>query len=161
MTQHAPARRGFSLLSVIFAAIAVVLFAVAAWMAWPLLTGGGATTPPTGVAGALQAVHVTDALAGQGLAVEQNQGFIPLGALGVPGQGTTVDGVPLFIFIFPDAATAEADLASADPAVLGPRGTPVPGVTPELFHSSNIVAALFDGPDDVRTKVEQAIARLP
>lgn len=161
MTQRAPARRGLNLLSLIFAAIAVVLFAVAAWMAWPLLTGGGAPPPPTGVAGALQAVHVTDALAGQGLAVEQNQGFIPLGPLSVPGQGVTVDSVPLFIFIFPDTETAEADLASVDPTLLGPRGTPVAGVPPELFHRGNIIAALFDGADDVRTKVEQAIAGLP
>lgn len=161
MTQPPPARRGVNWSSLIFGLIAAALFAVAVWMAWPMLTGGGAPAPPTGVAGQLQAVHVTDALTAQGLTVEQNQGFVPIGALSVPGQGATVDGVPLFIFIYPDAETAAAELPAINAAAIGPRGTPIPGTTPELFHHGNIVTALFAAPAEVRTRVEQAMAGLP
>ena len=161
MSQPPPPRRGFNWISALFAAISVALFAVAIVMAWPLFTGGNQATRPEPEGGRLEAVHVTDALAAQGLAVEQGKGFIPIGTFSVPGQGTTVDGVPLFIFIFPDATTAAAELAEADPATIGPRGTPIPGSVPELFTQGNIILALFDASDDIRTKVEQALAELP
>lgn len=160
MTQPPPARR-FNWISALFALLAIVLFAVAIVMAWPMFTGGNQAPRPAATAGRLEAVHVTDALADQGLTVEQNQGFVPAGAFSVPGQGVTVDGAPLFIFIFPDADTPAAELVDVDAAAIGPRGTPVAGSVPELFSHGNIVVALFDAADDVRTKVEQALAGLP
>jgi hypothetical protein len=160
VSQPPPARRGLNWISLLFGAISIILFALAAWMAWPMFTGGGVVVP-TAVAGQLQAVHVTDALADQGLRVEQNQGFVPRGVFSVPGQGASVDGAPLYIFIFPDAATAATELEQADPAAIGPRGTPTPDVTVDLFGHSNVVVALLDAPDEVRTKVEQAVAGLP
>jgi hypothetical protein len=141
--------------------ISVALFAVAIVLAWPLFTGGNQAPRPEAEAGHLEAVHVTDALAAQGLAVEQGRGFIPTGVFSVPGQGTTVDGAPLYIFIFPDAETPAAELPEVDPATLGPRGTPVPVSVPELISHGNIILALFDASDDVRAKVEQALAELP
>lgn len=160
MSQPPPARR-FNWISALFGLLSVVLFAIAIIMAWPMFTGGNQAPRPTATAGRLEAVHVTDALAEQGLAVEQNQGFIPAGAFSVPGQGVTVDGTPLFIFIFPNAATPSAELPDVDAAAIGPRGTPVAGSVPELLSHGNIVVALFDAPDDVRGKVEQALAGLP
>jgi hypothetical protein len=160
VTQPPPTRR-LNWISVLFGLLAVVLFAAAIIMAWPLFTGGNQAPRPEATAGRLEAVHVTDALAGQGLAVEQNQGFIPAGAFSVPGQGVTVDGVPLFIFIFRDADTPAAELADIDAASIGPRGTPIAGTVPELLSHGNIVVALFDAPEDVRSKVEQALAGLP
>jgi hypothetical protein len=130
-------------------------------LAWPLFTGGNQAPRPEAESGSLEAVHVTDALADQGLAVEQGKGFIPVGVFSVPGQGTTVDGAPLYYFIFPDAEQPAAELAAVDPADLGPRGTPVPGSVPEVFHHGNVIVALFDASDDVRAKVEQALAGLP
>lgn len=160
VTQPPPARR-LNWISVLFGLLAIVLFAVAIVMAWPLFTGGNQAPRPEATAGRLEAVHVTDALAGQGLTVEQNQGFVPAGAFSVPGQGVTVDGSPLFIFIFPDATTPVAELADVDAAAIGPRGTPVAGSVPALLSHGNIVVALFDAPDEVRAKVEQALAGLP
>lgn len=156
-----PPRRGLNWVSALFAAISVALFAVAIVMAWPLFTGGNQAPRPEAEAGRLEVVHVTDALAAQGLTIEQGRGFIPIGAFSAPGQGITVDGAPLFIFIFPDAETPAAELAEADPASIGPRGTPIPGSVPELFTHGNIILALFDASDDIRTKVEQALAELP
>jgi hypothetical protein len=147
--------------SALFAVISVALFAVAIWIAWPMITGSNEIQRPDAEAGKLQAVHVTDALAAEGLTVEQGKGFIPLGVFSVPGQGTTVDGAPLYYFIFPDAEQPAAELAAIDPADLGPRGTPVPGSVPELFHHGNVIVALFDATDDIRAKVEQAMAGLP
>jgi hypothetical protein len=161
VSQPAPTRRGFNWISAVFALLAVALLAVAIVLAWPLFTGGNQAPRPEAAAGELEAVHVTDALAAQGLTVEQNKGFIPAGTFSVPGQGITVDGAPLFIFIFPDVATPAAELADATPATLGPRGTPVPGSVPALFHHGNIIVALFDASADVRAKVEQALAGLP
>lgn len=161
MTEPIPPRRGPNWISIFFAGLAVILFAIALWLARPLLPGGNVVVAPTAIAGSLQAVHVTNALTAQGLTVEQNQGFIPRGVFSVPGQGVTVDGVPLYIFIFPDAEQPAAELTTADTAALGPRGTPVAGVEPAIFSRDNIIVALFDAPDDVRTKVEQAISGLP
>jgi hypothetical protein len=161
VSQPPPTRRRLNWISVVFALISVALFAVAIVLAWPLLTGGNQAPRPEAAAGELEAVHVTDALTAQGLAVEQNKGFIPAGVFSVPGQGITVDGTPLYIFIYRDTTTPAAELAEATPAALGPRGTPVPGSVPELFHHGNIIVALFDASDDIRTKVEQALAGLP
>lgn len=156
-----PARRGINWISALFAVISVALFAVAIWLAWPMITGSNQIQPPDAEPGSLEAVHVTDALSAQGLSVEQGKGFIPAGVFSVPGQGTTVDGVPLFYFIFPDTEQAEAELAEANAADLGPRGTPVPGSVPDLYHHGNVIVALFDATDDIRSKVEQALAGLP
>lgn len=156
-----PARRGFNWVSALFAVIAVALFAMAIVIAWPLFTGGNQAPRPEAEAGKLQAVHITDALVGQGLDVVQGQGFIPVGVFSVPGQGTTVDGAPLYYFIFPDAEQAAAELAVADAAELGPRGTPVAGSVPDVFHHGNVIVALFDATGDIRAKVEQALAGMP
>lgn len=156
-----PARRGFNWVSALFAVISVALFAVAIWIALPLITGSNEPPRPEAEAGRLQAVHVTDALTAQGLEVVQGQGFIPAGVFSMPGQGTTVDGAPLFYFIFPDAEQAATELAAANSADLGPRGTPVAGSVPDLYHHGNVIVALFDGTDEIRAKVEQALAGLP
>ena len=146
----------FALLAVVFGVLALVLF----------LRGsrGGVAPVPTAAPGNNQIVNVTEALKAQGLDVQQPPGlFISRGALDVPGQGIEVDGVPAFIFLYPDAAAAAADSAGVDPATVAPAqlaGTPAPPGERWLTQASNVVVVMVGGSAETWQKVEAAVASL-
>ena len=104
----------FAVLAVIFAVLAVILY---------LRPGGGGIAPiPTAAPGKNQIVNVTEALKAQGLDVVQPPGlFVPRGALAVPGQGIDINGQPGFVFIFDDAAAAQAAATGVNPDCRRPR----------------------------------------
>ena len=148
----------FLALAVLFAAVAVFLF-----VRGPGLRG--VAPVPTAAPGGNQVVNVTDALRAEGLEVQQPPGvFVPVGALQSPGQGIAIDGIPAFVFLYPDAATAAADAARADPNSVVPatlKGTPVAVGERRLAQGSNVVLVMAGGGDETWRKVEAAIARLP
>ena len=155
-----------NLLSNVFAVLAVALGLVALVLFAREYTGSGGIAPiPTAAPGGNQIVNVTRALEAQGLTVQQPPGlFIPRGKLDVPGQGAEVDGAPIFIFLFPDAAAAKDAAAVADPDAIVPAtlaGTPAPPGERHLAQGSNVVVLLVDGSPDVWQKVQTAIAGLP
>jgi hypothetical protein len=128
-----------------------------------------ASPPPT--PGQIEAIDVVRALQAQGMTVQQVQQGVPRGAFSAPGQGLTVDGEPVYLFIFPDPATAQREVAAADPfAVLPASAMPTPGraevpspdaAPPMIVQGSNVAVAMPGGSDDQRAKVRAAIEGLP
>lgn len=145
----------FALAAVVFAILAVVLY---------LRPGGGVAPVPVAGPGGNQIVNVTNALKAQGLDVEQPPGrFIPVGALSVPGQGIEINGVPAYVFLFPDADTARGEVDGVSAASLVPetlRGTPMPEGARHAVQGSNVVVVLVGGDDETWNKVQAAVATL-
>ncbi len=156
-----------NLVSAFFGVLAVVLAAVAAALYFSDQNGVvEAPTPRPALPGSNEMIHVLGALSGQGLETSFAQGGAPAGELGVPGQPLTVDGSPLFVFVFPDVERAEAAAADArdDPSALlagaSFQGTPVTANDPHIASHSNIVVALIDGPEELAADVDRAIGGL-
>lgn len=168
-TSTRPDRRGWPASSIFFLGLSAVLAVLAVLLATGKLRLGPSAPPPT--AGHITVIDVVRALEAQGFAVEQVPRGLPRGALSAPGQGLTVDGEPLYLFIFPDPATASDEVAAADPfAVLPASSTPTPDRTetpspdappPMIVQGSNVAVAMPGGSDDQRAKVRTAIEGLP
>ena len=158
-----PKQRRSNLVSNIFA-IAAVAFAILAAVLYFRESGGGIAPIPTAAPGGNQIVNVTEALQAQGLGIEQPRGlFIPRGALDAPGQGVEIDGVPAFVFLYPDAEAARADAAAADPNAVVPdrlAGTPAPLGERRMTQGSNVVVLMVGGDEEMWQKVESAVASL-
>ena len=120
--------------------------------------------PPPPLAGRNELIHVANALQNEDLEVEILPRGVPAGALSVPGQGMTVDGAPLYAFIYRDAATAEQEAAAVDPAAIAAAataGTPTAAAPPHVTQHSNVIVALVGGSPEVIEKVDRAITGLP
>ena len=101
-----PGRRRSNTVSNLFA-LAAVVYGLLALILYFRNPGGGIAPVPVATPGGNELVNVTDALRNQGLDVKQPRGlFIPRGALDVPGQGVEVEGMPAYIFLYPDAEAA-------------------------------------------------------
>lgn len=157
-------RRGPNWVSLAFLALAVVLAGVAAYL---LLRDDAQNVPlpPAAEAGGNELIHVQQALEAQDLTAELGRSTVRSDSLTPPAQILVLDGATLYVFVYPDAAAAEAEAAGIDPATVLPArsrtGTPVATETPEIFRQSNIVAALVGGSDELSAKVERGIAGLP
>ena len=121
---------------------------------------------PTARPGQNQLADVRRVLSDEGLTVEYGRRNMPAGALSVPGQHLTVDGAPLYAFIYQGAggaATRERESQNLDPAELlapGAGGTPGATEPPHIAQKSNVLVALVGGSDDLRDKVDSAIEKL-
>ena len=157
-------RRRSNTVSNLFA-LAAVLFGVLALVLYFRNPGGGIAPVPVATPGGNELVNVTDALRSQGLEVEQPPRlFIPRGELDVPGQGIEIDGMPGFIFLYPDAEAARADAAGVDAADVVPdrlAGTPAPEGERRMAQGSNVIVLLIGGSPETWQKVEAAVATLP
>jgi hypothetical protein len=146
-------------------ALAAVVFGVLALVLYFRNPGGGVAPVPVAPPGGNELVNVTDALRSQGLDVQQPPGlFIPRGALDVPGQGVEIDGMPAFIFLYPDAETARADAAGVAAEVVVPErlaATPTPDGERRMTQGSNVIVVLVGGSPETWQKVEAAVASLP
>ena len=163
-SERRPTRRGSNWPSLVFGALAVGLAALAIILALRNNEPEGPPPPPAAQPGENELIHVVQALQGQNLEVVIAQRGVPAGQLSVPGQGLTVDGSPLYVFVYPDAAAAEAE-AATDPATVLPArsasGTPLATETPRRFTHSNVTLALVGGSDELARSVPRAIERLP
>lgn len=161
-TQTQKQKRRGNTLSNIFALVAVV-FAILAVFLY-LRPGRGVAPVPVAGPGGNQIVNVTNALKAQGLDVEQPPGhFIPAGEVSVPGQGVEINGAPGYIFLFPDAKTAQDEVDGMNPSSLAPtdlRGTPLPEGERRAVLGSNVVVVLVGGDDETWNKVQAAVATL-
>jgi hypothetical protein len=159
-----PDRRRSNTASNLFA-LAAVVFGLLALVLYFRNPGGGIAPVPVATPGGNQLVNVTDALRSQGLDVEQPRGlFIPRGALEVPGQGVEVDGLPAYIFLYPDAEAAQADAAGVDADDVLPKrpaATPTPEGEARMTQGSNVIVLLVGGSSETWQKVQAAVASLP
>lgn len=120
--------------------------------------------PPPSQPGRNEMVHVVGALRDQGLDTEYVRSTARAETLTEAGQGATVEGIPLYIFIYSDVASREAESADLDPSefsIANTAGTPVSGEPVHLFAGSNVIAALFGGSTADAARVNQAIEALP
>jgi hypothetical protein len=167
------ARRGWPPSSLFFLGLSAVL-AVLAVLLWvgAIRIGPGTPPPPPPTPGQLNTIDVVRALEAQGLAVEQPPPTgVVRGAFSAPAQILLVDGEPLYLFRFPDPATAEREVAAAEPSEVLPASTqPTPGridlpapdgSPPMIVRGSNVAVALPGGDDDLRDRVRTAIEGLP
>lgn len=165
-------RRGWPASSIFFLGLSAVLAVLAVLLATGRVRFGPSTPPaPPPTPGQIKVIDVVRALEGQGFAVQQVQQGVPRGAFSAPGQGLTVDGEPLYLFIFPDPETAQREVETADPyAVLPATAMPSPSreeiptsdaAPPMIVRGSNVAVAMPGGSDDQRAKVRAAIEGLP
>lgn len=154
--------RGTPWVTVLFGVLSVVLAGAAIFL-W-LRGDEPALVAPTALPGENELIHVEQALSAEGLAVTIEPRGIAPGALGVPGQLLTVDGVPLYVFVYPSAEAAATPAARVDPAsalpASNPAGTPIATQPPHLARGSNVIVALVGGDDQLRAKVDAAVASL-
>lgn len=162
--QRQPNRRRTNRISLVFGALAVVLAAAAIFLALRD-DGEEERAPPAAAEGENEAIHVQQALEAEGLEVELVRRGVSVGELSVPGQGMTVDGIPLYVFRYPADGTPQAELANADPAAILPArsatGTPIADGVPFVTSHSNVTVALVGGSPELQERVERAIQGLP
>ena len=119
--------------------------------------------PPTAEPGKNDLVSVANALKAEGLKVEYGRGATKSANLDPPGQLLDVEGTPLYVFVYPDVASREAQSGDLDPAsirVTSPSGRPVEIGTPHLSATSNVIVLLAGGSTDLADRVDRAVARL-
>ncbi len=161
-----PARRSVSnwLATALFALAAVLFILVAALYLRDRFQEEPTPPPPPSEPGHAQLVNVVQALRAQGLKAEYARQGVRIPELTAAGQGLVVEGAPLYVFLFEDPATREAEVAGLDLknlTLLSTLGTPVATGPLHTVQGSNVFAVLAGGSDDVIAKVDQAITGLP
>lgn len=119
---------------------------------------------PASVPGRAQLKNVVDALRAQGITTEYSRtGGALADGLTPPGQGLTVDGQPLYIFIYDDVATrqTEVDSLGGDVILTNSSGDPLDETAILSVSGSNVFAVLTGGDDALSAKVDEAITGLP
>lgn len=153
--------------SLIFAALAIVLVAIAGYLWYEENNNEDSpTAPPPDVeaVGRIEAINVLNALNAQDLDAEFGR-TARASQLSQPAQAFTIDSDTLYVFVYTSVAAREADSNGLDEEslVLMSVGTPVPGGDgpPLVISKGNIIVVLPGGDDDLREKVDAAIASLP
>jgi hypothetical protein len=158
-----------NLLSLALFGVAAVLFIIVGVMYFRDEKNGNQPAPtPASVPGEAQLKNVFDALAAQDLDVDYIRAAGPrFPAFSRPAQGLTVDGQPLYVFIYEDPALREEETANLTPEDLVPtsigggNSTPEASGTPHGVGASNVYAIMLGGDEDVIAKVDRAIQGIP
>jgi hypothetical protein len=151
----------------IFAVAAVAVLAYGIWQSRDDGNSDNSNPPPAATPGAYKLIDVVSSLENAGSNVEIIRASFRSPQLTVPGQGLEVDGVPVYVFIYPgrDAVAArEAESKNIDPATLTVNtisGTPVAEGEPHVVFSSNVIAVVPSSSQAVNDKVDEAIEGLP
>jgi hypothetical protein len=166
--QRQQARRRNLGSSLIFAALAIVLVAIAGYIWYEENDGGDApTAPPPNpeIVGRIEAINVLDALIAQDLDAGLGRTSARSSQFSQPGQAITIGSDTLYVFVYTSVAARESDSNGLDEEalVLTSVGTPVPGGDGPLHvvTKGNIIVVLPGGDDELRENVDAAIASLP
>jgi hypothetical protein len=145
-------------------AVVAIAFAVIAAILFYQDGLRGSPPVPTAAPGDNQLANVVGALQAQGLEVRQPPRlFIPRGELEVPGQGIEIEGMPAFVFLYPNPEAARQDVTNVDPAGIVPEriaGTPTPSGERRMAQGSNVAVLLVGGDAQTWQDVETAVASL-
>jgi hypothetical protein len=149
--------------------VAAVLFIVVAVMYFREDDNNNRPAPtPASVPGKAQLKNVLDAVAAQDLEVDYIRAAGPtFPAFTRPAQGLTVNGQPLYVFIYESPELREEGTADLTPDDLVPEsargsdGTPAIEGTPHGVGASNVYAILFGGDEEMIAKVDAAIQGIP
>jgi hypothetical protein len=151
----------------IFAVAAVAVLAYGIWQSQKEGSSVPPNPPPAATPGAYKFIDVINALEAEGFDVEIIRSSFRSPQLSVPGQGVEVDGDPIYLFIYPGQAAVEAreaDSNNLDPSTLSVNtvsGTPAVDGEAHVVFSSNVIAVVPSGSQDVIDKVDEAIQGLP
>jgi hypothetical protein len=166
--QRQQARRRNLGSSLIFAALAVVLVVIAGYLWYEENNAEDSpTAPPPNpeIVGRIETINVLDALIDQDLDAELGRSSVRASHLRQPGQPITIGSDTLYVFVYTSVPARESDSSELEPESLELTsvGTPVPGGggTPHVVTKGNIIVVLPGGDDELREKVDAAIASLP
>jgi hypothetical protein len=131
----------------------------------PDTTSSTAPPPNPEAVGRIEAINVLDALIAQDLDAAFGRSTARAAQLTTPGQTITVGSDTLYVFVYPSVQEREADSngLNEESLVLTSVGTPVADGSepPHVVVYGNIIIVLPGGDDELRAKVDAAIASLP
>jgi hypothetical protein len=145
--------------------VAAVLFAYVA-VAWYQDRDNGNNQVPTpqSVPGQAEVKNVHDAIVAQGTTVGYGRDTVRVDGLTPVGQQLTVDGVPVYVFIFesPEDRGEQTGELSLD-AIELKTPSDADAATGELIvtEGSNVLTISDGAPEDVQAKIDAGVQSLP
>jgi len=145
--------------------VAAVLFAYVAY-AWYQDRNDNSTQVPTpqSVPGQAEVKNVRDAIAAQGTTVEYGRDTVRVEGLTPVGQQLTVDGVPVYVFIFEspeDRVEQSGDLPLDAIELKTPSGADAATGDLVVSEGSNVLTISDGAPEDVQAKIDAGVQSLP
>lgn len=145
--------------------VAAVLFVYVAYAYYQERTDNkGAVPTPQSEAGKAELKNVRDAIAAQGATVEYGKQTIRIDGITPVGQQLTVEGTPVYIFIFesPDDRTKQTDGLSADAIeIKTPSGANAATGALAMSEGSNILAVSDGASESVQQQIDAGVQSLP
>ena len=145
--------------------VAAVLFAYVAF-AWYQERNDdtGQAPTPQSVPGQAELKHVHDAIAAQGPTVEYGRQTVRVEGLTPVGQQLTVEGVPVYVFIFdsPEEREAQSADVSLDAIeITTPSGADAATGDLAVSQGSNVLVISDGASEDVQANVDAGVQSLP
>ena len=145
--------------------VAAVLFAYVAYAYYQERQDDSGTVPtPQSVPGQAQLKNVHDAIADQGLSVDYGRKTVRIEGITPVGQELTVEGVPVYVFIFesPDARSEQTAGISADSIELKtPSGANAATGELAISEGSNVLAVSDGADQELQEKIDAGVQSLP
>lgn len=145
--------------------VAAVLFAYVAYAYYQERQDNTGPVPtPQSVPGQAQLKNVHDALSAQGLTVDYGRQTVRAQGITPVGQELTVEGVPVYIFIFESATDRSEQTAGLQPdtvEIKTPSGANAATGALAIAEGSNILAISDGASAEVQQKIEAGVQSLP
>lgn len=145
--------------------VAAVLFAYVAYAYYQERSDDTGTVPtPQSVAGKAELKNVHDAIGAQGATVEYGRQTVRIEGVTPVGQQLTVEGTPVYIFIFDSPETrAEqtADLSADSLEIKTPSGADAATGDLAISQGSNVLVVSDGATEDVQKTIDAGVQSLP
>ncbi len=145
--------------------VAAVLFAYVAYAYYQERTNDVGPIPtPQSIAGKAELKNVRDAIAAQGATVEYGRQTVRIEGITPVGQQLTVEGAPVYVFIFdsPEVrAEQTAELSAEKLEMKTPSGANAATGTLAISEGSNILTVSDGAPEAVQEQIDAGVASLP
>lgn len=141
--------------------IALGLFGAAGWLY--LREDDNQIAIPTAEAGHNEMKDVMLAVEAAGMTAEYGRSADRAIGLTEVAQPIVIDGVTVYVFVYPDVEQRQRDQDRLDPATLqivNTRGTPTVEGTPHVIGGSNVLLITYSQEADFLAELDEAIATL-
>lgn len=149
-----------NLLSTVLLIAAATLIGVAGYLYYQDRQESGDLPPPPNIAGQAELINVYDALDAEGVDVEYGRSSARIDGISTVGQELVVDGESLFVFLFSDPISREEEMSAIsveDIELTDSFGEPLEVESIQVFTSSNVLAVLAGGSEDLAEQVNVSI----